>query len=173
MTEAWIKEILSGDHEAFRHIVRTHQDRVWNIALSVVKSPDLAQDVVQNAFVNAFLKLSSFSGAVPFEAWLYRIAVNAALQELRKRPHVSDESLDEIEAELDTVSDESERIRIVLAKMKPNEALSLQLHYLDGFSIQEITLITGWTESNAKVILHRARESMRIRMMSQPNSILP
>jgi RNA polymerase sigma factor (sigma-70 family) len=167
MTEAWIKEILSGDHEAFRHIVRAHQDRVWNIALSVVKSPDLAQDVVQNAFVNAFLKLSSFSGAVPFEAWLYRIVVNAALQELRKQPQVSDESLDDIAAELDSVSDESERIRRVLAKMKPNEALALQLHYLDGFSIQEITLITGWTESNAKVILHRARESMRQRMTSK------
>ena len=165
MTEAWIKEILSGDHEAFRHIVRAHQDRVWNIALSVVKSPDLAQDVVQNAFVNAFLKLSSFSGAVPFEAWLYRIAVNAALQELRKQPRVSDESPDEIAAELDSVSEESERIRLVLAKMKPNEALALQLHYLDGFSIQEITLITGWTESNAKVILHRARESMRKTML--------
>ena len=165
MTEAWVKEVLSGDHEAFRHIVRAHQDRVWNIALSVVKSPDLAQDVVQNAFVNAFLKLSSFSGAVPFEAWLYRIAVNAALQELRKQPRVSDESPDEIAAELDSVSDESERIRLVLAKMKPNEALALQLHYLDGFSIQEITLITGWTESNAKVILHRARESMRKTML--------
>jgi RNA polymerase sigma-70 factor (ECF subfamily) len=165
MTEAWIKEILSGDHEAFRHIVRGHQDRVWNIALSVVKSPDLAQDVVQNAFVNAFLKLSSFSGAVPFEAWLYRIVVNAALQELRKQPPVSDESLDDIAAELDSVSDESERIRLVLAKMKPNEALALQLHYLDGFSIHEITLITGWTESNAKVILHRARESMRKTML--------
>jgi RNA polymerase sigma factor (sigma-70 family) len=165
MTEAWIKEILSGDHEAFRHIVRTHQDRVWNIALSVVKSPDLAQDVVQNAFVNAFLKLSSFSGAVPFEAWLYRIVVNAALQELRKRPPVSEASPDEIAAELDPSQDESERIRLVLAKMKPNEALALQLHYLDGFSIQEITLITGWTESNAKVILHRARASMRKSML--------
>jgi RNA polymerase sigma-70 factor (ECF subfamily) len=165
MTEPWIKEILSGDHEAFRHIVRTHQDRVWNIALSVVKSPDLAQDVVQNAFVNAFLKLSSFSGAVPFEAWLYRIVVNAALQELRKRPPVSEASADEIAAELDPSQDESERIRLVLAKMKPNEALALQLHYLDGFSIQEITLITGWTESNAKVILHRARASMRKSML--------
>lgn len=167
MTEAWIKEILSGDHDAFRHIVRAHQDRVWNIALSVVKSPDLAQDVVQNAFVNAFLKLSSFSGAVPFEAWLYRIAVNAALQELRKQPPSSDRPADELEAEPDPAQDESDRIRTVLAKMKPNEALALQLHYLDGFSIQEITLITGWTESNAKVILHRARESMRQRMTSK------
>lgn len=164
MTEAWIKEILSGDHEAFRHIVRAHQDRVWNIALSIVKSPDLAQDAVQNAFLNAFLKLSSFSGAVPFEAWLYRIAVNAALQELRKQPPVTDEPPDGIAADFDSVGDESERIRLVLAKMKPNEALALQLHYLDGFSIQEITLITGWTKSNAKVILHRARESMRTSM---------
>ncbi len=167
MTEAWIKEILSGEQEAFRHIVRAHQDRMWNIALSVVKSPDLAQDVVQNAFLNAFLKLSSFSGAVPFEAWLYRIVVNAALQELRKRPPVSDESADELEAELEPHHDESERIRHILHRMKPNEALALQLHYLDGFSIHEITLITGWTESNAKVILHRARESMRQRMTSK------
>ena len=167
MTEAWIKEILSGEQEAFRHIVRAHQDRVWNIALSVVKSPDLAQDVVQNAFVNAFLKLSSFSGAVPFEAWLYRIVVNAALQELRKHPPVSDDSTEELPAELEPVHDESERIRHILNRMKPNEALVLQLHYLDGFSVQEITLITGWTESNAKVILHRARESMRQRMTSK------
>ena len=165
MTEAWIKEILSGDHEAYRHIVRAHQDRMWNIALSVVKSPDLAQDVVQNAFVNAYLKLSSYSGAVPFEARLYRIVVNASLQELRKQPLKSDEPSDDWKEDADSMADESERIRFVLAKMKSNEALSLQLHYLDGFSIQEITLITGWSESNAKVILHRARESMR-RMMT-------
>lgn len=165
MTHPWIKEILSGDHEAFRHIVRAHQDRVWAIALSVVKYPDLAQDAVQNAFVNAFLKLRTYSGAVPFEAWLYRIAVNAALQELRKQPPLAEVSAEELEAELEEAHDESERIRIVLAKLKPNEALALQLHYLDGFSIQEITLITGWSESNAKVILHRARESMRKTML--------
>lgn len=165
MTETWIRQILSGEHEAFRHIVRAHQDRVWNIALSIVKSPDLAQDAVQNAFLNAYLKLSSYSGAVPFEAWLYRIAVNAALQELRKQPPVSEESTDGIAAELDSVSDESERVRLILSKLKPNEALALQLHYLDAFSTHEITLITGWTESNAKVILHRARESMRQAML--------
>ncbi len=170
MIDRWIKEILSGDHEAFRHIVRTHQDRVWNIALSVVKSPDLAQDVVQNAFVNAYLKLSSYSGAVPFEAWLYRIVVNASLQELRKQPLVSEELTNESRDELDEMHDDAERIRSILARMKPNEALALQLHYLDGFSIQEITLITGWTESNAKVILHRARESMRQMMI--PKTIL-
>lgn len=168
MIDRWIKEILSGDQEAFRHIVRAHQDRMWNIALSVVKSPDLAQDVVQNAFVNAYLKLPSYSGAVPFEAWLYRIVVNAALQELRKQPpvseEVSDSQIDELD-ELDELDEEADRIRSILTRMKSNEALSLQLHYLDGFSIQEITHITGWTESNAKVILHRARESMR-RMMT-------
>lgn len=169
MTEHWIRQVLSGDHEAFRHIVRAHQDRVWNIARSIVKSPDLAQDVVQNAFVSGYLKLASYSGSVPFEAWLYRIVVNAALQELRKHPPVADPVSEDVAMEIPSDIDDAECIRTVLASMKPNEALSLQLHYLDGFSIQEITLITGWTESNAKVILHRARESMRQRMQTKPS----
>ncbi len=162
MTETWIRQVLAGDQEAFRHLVRAHQDRAWNIALSVVKSPDRAQDVVQTAFVNAWLKLATFSGRVPFEAWFYRIVVNVAIQDLRKRAERTEPLTEGHDvAQTDPSGDEAERVRFALVRMKPNEALALNLHYLDGFSIREITTITGWTEANAKVILHRARESLR------------
>lgn len=174
MTETWIRQVLAGDQEAFRHLVRAHQDRAWNIALSVVKSPDRAQDVVQTAFVNAWLKLATFSGQVPFEAWFYRIVVNTALEERRRMPeHVESWTEAHEVAQPALPEDEAERVRAVLARLKPNEALALQLHYLDGFSIREMTTITGWTESNAKVILHRARESMRVRMHAESEIRIP
>ena len=72
-----------GNRAAFDQLVRTHQDRVYRTVLHMVRDPDDAWDIAQDVFVRAFEKLSEFRGEAQVSTWLYRIAVNLALNHLR------------------------------------------------------------------------------------------
>ena len=83
---------LEGHYTAFECLFRRYSDRVYGIALGMVRSDSEAQDVVQETFLNAFRKLHTFRHESPFRGWLFRIATNAALMRLRRkrrRPEVS------------------------------------------------------------------------------------
>jgi len=91
-----IQATLGGNQEAFGDLVRKYQDRLYNGMVQVTRNPVEAEDVVQEAFVLAFTKLSSFHGKSAFFTWLYRIAYNVAISRLRrKKPTVSLGSRDE------------------------------------------------------------------------------
>ena len=80
-----IDDALEGDSEAFGQLVLKYQDRLFNTMMHVVRSREEAEDVVQEAFVQAFVKLDSFQCASAFYTWLYRIAVNLALSKRRRK----------------------------------------------------------------------------------------
>ena len=85
-----IDEALAGDGAAFGQLVTRYQDRLYNSLVHVVGSTDTAYDVLQDALVQAFVKLSSFQRASGFYTWLYRIAFNlAATRRRRQKPTVS------------------------------------------------------------------------------------
>src|ERR687883_549302 len=80
-----IAECLQGDTAAFGELVRRYQDRLYNTVYRLVGNAEDAQDVVQDAFLNAYQSLEGFKGDSLFFTWLYRIAVNAAISFKRKR----------------------------------------------------------------------------------------
>src|SRR5262249_19737555 len=80
-----ITECLAGDTAAFGMLVRRYQDRLFNTVYRLVDNAEDAQDVVQEAFLNAYQSLGSFHGDSAFFTWLYRIAVNSAISLKRKR----------------------------------------------------------------------------------------
>lgn len=80
-----IERTLSGDRSAFNVLVTKHQDRLYSSMLGVTGSAEEAEDVVQDAFVRAFMKLASFQQSSQFFTWLYRIAFNTALSRHRRR----------------------------------------------------------------------------------------
>ncbi len=80
-----ITECLQGDPTAFGVLVRRYQDRLYNTVYRMVGSTEDAQDVVQEAFLNAYQALDGFKGDSLFFTWLYRIAVNTAISYKRKR----------------------------------------------------------------------------------------
>ena len=80
-----IVECLRGDPAAFGVLVRRYQDRLYNTVFRLVGNAEDAQDVVQEAFLNAYQSLGGFKGDSLFFTWLYRIAVNAAISFKRKR----------------------------------------------------------------------------------------
>ena len=80
-----IDRALQGDRSAFAELVHRHQDRLFASMLQVTGSPDEAEEVVQDAFIRAFIKLETFQRNSQFFTWLYRIAFNSALTRRRKR----------------------------------------------------------------------------------------
>lgn len=80
-----IQQALAGRSEAYGQLVERYQDRLFSAMLHVVGSPDEAEDVVQDSFVQAYVKLNTFQGNSRFFTWLYRIAFNNALSRRRRR----------------------------------------------------------------------------------------
>ncbi len=168
MDDVFIKKVCAGDKDAFRYFVAKYKDMGFTVAVSLVKDEFTAQEVVQDAFVKAYRNLSSFSNRSSFRTWFYRIVVNEALMRLKRDKkefisytgELSNETVDQ--NTLATLKEEEQvyLINEALQKLPPKESLALRLFYLEEESIKEVCEITGWTESNSKVILHRARKNM-------------
>ena len=170
MDDLYIKKVLNGETEEFRYFIRNYKDMAFSVALSVLKEESLAADVVQEAFIRAFQKLSSFKGKSKFSTWFYRIVVNEAIKELRKTgaKHEGLESVKESQFDLQSseevdVHKEGQRsfyINEALKRIAGNESLVLKLYYLNENSIKEICEITSWSEAKVKVLMHRGRKNM-------------
>lgn len=91
-----VQRTLDGDYAAFEEIVREHQETVFRVAMRFVKDETEAQDVTQDAFLNAFRKIHTFKGNAALGSWLYRIAVNTSLMRLRKKRRRSEIALENV-----------------------------------------------------------------------------
>lgn len=136
---------------------------------SYIKDEQEAEDVLQDAFIKAFKHIRQFRYDSLFSTWLYRIVVNTCLRNRETDKAGLYEELAEIEFthsyEITGIDllEQNERIAYIaltFKMMKPEEALLLRLFYLCDLSIAEIHQVTGYSEANIKVILHRARKSM-------------
>jgi RNA polymerase sigma factor (sigma-70 family) len=168
MDEEYIDKILAGNVETFRYFIHKYKNMVYSIALSIVKDQMIAEEVTQDAFINAFNALKSFRRESKFSTWIYTIVYNEAFKRLKKTKtqiQTSHEniSLDiEDESILSSIQQEEQRIVIneALEMLPINESLALKLYYLEEESINEVAKITGWSKSKVKVTLFRARKSM-------------
>ena len=170
MDENCIHRILNGDPEAFRQLIAKYKDMAYSIAMSVVKDEFYAEEIIQGSFLIAFDKLVTFKGASKFSTWFYRIVINESFKLVKRHkaefvdfmdapPEISDE-IDNAILKLE-VDDQKYFINEALKKISAKESLVLRLFYLDENSIEEIARITGWSSSNIKVVLHRARINLR------------
>ena len=169
MDSVYIQRVLNGNTDDFRYFIRKYKDLAFSVAVSVVKSEFEAEDVVQEAFIKAFKNLSSLKGKSNFKPWFYRILINEAFMRLHKNKNErvlpATENLSDVEDIADTFRgmNAEEQILLVtesLKKLPAKESLTLQLFYLEGNNIDEITSQTGWSVANVKVILFRARKHL-------------
>lgn len=178
MDEKYIQDVLNGDNNAFRFLIKRYKDIAYTLAMSVVKDEFAAQEVLQIAFVNAFVKLSTFKGNSKFSTWLYRIVINEAFKSIKKQKSdiiAFGESTVFTTTGTDCFSlnmnaeEQQFYINEALLRLSPKESLVLRLFYLEENSIEEIAEITGWTISNIKILLHRARANMKELLMKYFN----
>src|SRR5262249_9048014 len=171
-----------GRTEAFAPLVRRYQDRLYNAIYRLVDNAEDAQDVVQEAFLNAYQALDSFKGDSLFFTWLYRIAFNAAVS-LRRRQKVmlrldvgsdapgSNEphdpsavsqpghSVEQAEAE--------RRVQDALNRLSPEHRAVLVLKEIDGQKYEAIAEILDVPIGTVRSRLHRAR--LELRQLLEPN----
>ncbi len=170
MDEIYIRKVREGDENAFRYFIKAYKDMAFSVAISVVKDEFVAQEVVQDAFVKAFRNIGSFSSKSTFSTWFYRIVTNESLMRLRKikkeilefSDDYSGEVVDENSIQILKEEEQVYLVNEALQRLPPKESLALRLFYLQEESIKEVCDITGWSETNTKVILHRARKKMFI-----------
>ena len=166
----YIEKIKAGDVQAFSVIVSRYKDKVFSIVYRIINNREDAEDLTQEIFIKLFKSINGFKNESEFSTWLYRIAYNTTLTELRRRK-VSFFSVDENPLILnenepfdEIFLEEGENRIIYLQKamdlLLPNDLFIVSLYYTEGKSVQEIAGIVGQTESNVKVKLHRIRKKL-------------
>ncbi len=175
--DALVAAARRHDESAAREIVR----RLYPLVLKLVRSHrprrTAEEDLCQMIFIKIFQKLDQFSGKVPLEHWVSRIAVNTCINQIqaeRVRPELRQADLSEEEVaviqNLAATADElgpdrafaaRDLVERLLAALKPAERLVIDLFYLQERSVTEIQTLTGWGASLVKVRAFRARQKMR------------
>ncbi len=173
-----ISQALAGQTAAFGQLVQKYQDRLYNTVVHVAGNAEDAKDVVQEAFVQAFLKLESFQGASAFYTWLYRIAFNVAATHHRRRGamrsaerialsdgHLRDSA--EGQSTADGPSEQLEReercrqVRQAISQLADEHRVVLVLREMDGCCYETIAEILDLPVGTVRSRLHRARMQLR------------
>lgn len=172
----------AGDRNAFRQLVERHSPVVFRIAWRITGDEALAEDAVQEAFVNAWRRLDRFRGDARFGTWMHRITVNAALGLVRKRTRRREENLEdnEMDAVMNTQSakdpqpdqvmqqhDLGEATRVAMAGLSDMERGAFLLRHFEEMSIREIGQAMDMNEGAVKQALFRAVRKMRVTLETQ------
>jgi RNA polymerase sigma-70 factor (ECF subfamily) len=171
-----VRRVRSGDADAFRGIVERYSKTLWRAAWRVLGDADAAEDAVQDAFLRAWRSFGSFDDRAELSTWLYRIAVNAAIDLTRKRRRTfgADVPLPEdLDGEVTTPSDEpapdrrvissevARRARATLQGLSDAERTAFLLRHFEGRSIAEIARALGKNENATKQSVFRAASKLR------------
>jgi RNA polymerase sigma-70 factor (ECF subfamily) len=164
----------AGDAPAFGELVRRYQKPVFRIVLRMVKSPDDADDLTQDTFVRAHRGLRTFKEEFDFHPWLYRIAVNQAINFLNKRKRQAAADLDEVpegdiksgpepESPLMAASrvELLHRLEAALERLPEEQRTVFLLRVQEGLSYEEIAKTMGTPKGTVMSRLARARMALR------------
>jgi RNA polymerase sigma-70 factor (ECF subfamily) len=182
MATEWSQDTGAGGGQPpadFGVLYEEHYPRLYRTVRAIVLDPRLAEDLTQDAFVQAYVKWDSYHGDGPVAAWLYRIAVNHALSYLR-RPRLSalvtrlGQSLLHGGHEPDPQTMVTDRLDVTeaLALLAPQQRAALVLYYYQGYSYREIAAVLGVAEGTVGASLNAARKRLRDRL-KDPAALSP
>ncbi|HLJ93140.1 MAG TPA: sigma-70 family RNA polymerase sigma factor [Gemmataceae bacterium] len=171
-----IADCLQGRTAAFGELVRRYQDRLYNCVYRLVDNEEDAQDIIQEAFLNAYQSLDRFKGDSQFFTWLYRIAFNASIS-LRRKHRAAlalktgrmdagvSEPLDASESSRPEFalekSEQERRIQQALQRLSPEHRMVLILKDMEGQKYETMAEILQVPIGTVRSRLHRARMEMR------------
>jgi RNA polymerase sigma-70 factor (ECF subfamily) len=179
--DSLIRAAQSGDQNAFEQLVRAHDQSVLRLAMNLLRSPEEARDVYQEAFLRVYKNLHTFRFDCSFHTWLYRIVTNICLDHLRKRKVRKEEPavVETAEGPLDRMDSFAEdsahadpertmwnrqlrqRIEGALEELTPRERMVFEMRHYEGLRLRNIGEVLGTTEEAAKNCLFRATQKMR------------
>jgi RNA polymerase sigma-70 factor, ECF subfamily len=168
---AVINRAKAGDRDAFRLLYQRYARDVERVAASILRDPHEAEDITHNVFLKLIEAIRNYEpGAVPFSAWLTRVARNAALDHLRTRRAVP--LLDEYDAghdDLELDVHRSDVLRAALDELPAMQREILFLRHVAGLSPGEIAIRLDRTEASVHGLHHRGRAALRTILGRQEN----
>jgi RNA polymerase sigma-70 factor, ECF subfamily len=174
--ESIIERVLSGETDAYVEIVRRYQSEIWRVVVWSLGSKSISEDLVQQAFVNAYLKLETYDTAADFGVWLRTIARNLVRNELRRSSRESarmkhyhrwlDQRLDNLDETERLDAELRETLQHCREELAPTSARALQMRYEESLGFAEIADELGRTVEACRQLLTRTRLALR-RCMSE------
>ena len=181
-----VLQAAKGDHSAFEQLVLTYQKPVYNLALRMTGNAEDANDLAQEAFLNAWRGLPNFKFDSSFSTWIYRLTSNACISFLRQRKRRSTVSAvyldDENEEQEFSFPDpapqpeeklirqeEHDLVREALESLEPEYREALSMSVFAGQSYAQIAEILGVKEGTVKSRISRAREKIRKKLLQSGN----
>jgi RNA polymerase sigma factor (sigma-70 family) len=180
---ALVTQLQQGSEAAFRSLVARFQDRVYGTALSLLRSPEDAEDVAQEVFVEVYQTIGQFRGEAALSTWLYRLATSRALQHqrrlnTRKRfafftsllgfgtqqlpeppDHAHPQALLEGTQQL-------QQLQQQISQLPPQQQVAFTLRHEQELSYEEIAAVLGTTVAAVESLLFRARQTLRRHLQS-------
>jgi RNA polymerase sigma-70 factor (ECF subfamily) len=180
---ALMLRVKQGDTAAFAELVEKYKQPVMNLACRTVRDATEAEDLAQNVFVQVYKSAHRYKSSAKFSTWLFTIARNLCLNEIRRR---SRHPADSIDASRSEHSDEGpqqfpdkgaiaaperllqdeleEKIEEALAELPENQRTAILLCRQEELSYEEIAEVLGCSLSATKSLIHRGRETLKIKL---------
>lgn len=157
-----------GNTKAYYVIYKRYAKSMLNSSMRILNNLADAEDMVQDAFVDAFKKLDTYTYKSPFEAWLKRIVINKSISHLRKKKSIwvdittvqaSDKS-DDDSVDEDLFNFEVQRVKKAISLLPENYKLVFNLYAIDGLPQEEIGTLLGIAHNNVRIQYHRAKKKI-------------
>jgi len=171
-TDPVLQKAVRGDREAFTLLVENHYDFAFRVAFRMMADEDDARDIVQEAFLRVWNRITSFRTHAKFSTWLYTIVSHLCIDSLRKQKNHADIPAEEVLEKIIHTEDErldnsdlASIIRIIAGKLSPKQRLVFVLRDLEGLDMKEIAEITKLSDANVKSNLWHARKNIREKLI--------
>ncbi|MEM7634737.1 MAG: sigma-70 family RNA polymerase sigma factor [Pseudomonadota bacterium] len=184
VTEQKPHAMIRQDKAATEQFVRANLGWMLAVAKRIVKDSASAEDVVQDAFSNVFKNLETFRGDAALKTWMHRIVVNQALMALRRQRRRNEQPIDELLPEFDRdgcridepsmlsdiartpeamllSADRRQQVLASIERLPDSYRVVLMLRDIEELTTSEVAEMTGLSEANVKVRLHRARAALK------------
>jgi RNA polymerase sigma-70 factor (ECF subfamily) len=175
--EHWIARAREGDATAFRRLVEPHTRPLYGLCARITRDAALAEDAVQEALFNAWRHLQAFDGRSGFRTWLHRIAVNAALEQMRRRGRLgaNTDSADDANDFLGGLAEDlpgpdreamgseiHRQVEVQLERMSVIERTAFVMRHHEGHSLEEIAETLTMNTNACKQAIFRAVRKLRM-----------
>ncbi len=155
-----------NDYRAYEQLYQLHVGRIFALCVRLCKDRDMAEDLTQEAFIQAWRKLNKFRGDSAFGSWLYRIATNTVLSYLRKnKTFINSLDIDDVpEMAYRETTDEQIGLEQAISELPDGARAVFVLYSLEGYTHDEISKQLGIAQGSSKAQLHRARQLLKMKL---------
>lgn len=170
-----IKGCKKGKLEYQKELYKRYSSSLYYLAVRYVKAPEVAQDLLHDAFIIIYDKIKSYKGSGSFEGWIKKVMINVCLSYLRRNKKELRLVSDHLEDLSDPIEEDNKLLTIdvilrLLSRLPMGTRSVFNLYYLEGYSHKEIAEVLGISVGTSKSQLSRARELLRVELKKNGES---